>query len=286
VARKRSSDRALIVGQHAGISAVDAKEFRRLTSRSMITYASSPVAVRADIGQGHAVAWRRLARAGAWFDGATRVAIAAETRHAQQCRLCARRKEALSPYGITGLHDSLKILPERVVEQIHRIISDPGRLTRQWFDGIIALGTSDCEYVEIVGVIATVVSIDTFCRAIGLPPHQLPEPVAGEPHRRRPRSARQRGEAWLPLIHPKDLEGELDTEEEKALAAYWAGITSNIRRALSLVPEEAFAWFQLVETQYLQGKWMWDFANEYRAISHAQIELIAGRVSVLNQCFY
>jgi AhpD family alkylhydroperoxidase len=31
---------------------------------------------------------------------------------------------------------------------------------------------------------------------------------------------------------------------------------------------------------------MWDFANEYRAISHAQIELIAGRVSVLNQCFY
>jgi hypothetical protein len=252
----------------------------------MISYANSSVAVRADIGEAHNVAWRRLARAGAWLDGATRVAIAAETRHAAQCRLCKRRKEALSPYGIAGQHDSLKILPERVVEQIHRIISDPGRLTRQWFDGIIAAGTSDCDYVEIVGVIATIVSIDTFCRALGLPPHQLPAPVAGEPHRRRPRSALQRGEAWLPMIHPKDLEGDLDTDEEKALAAYWAGISSNVRRALSLVPEEAFAWFQLVETQYLQGKWMWDFANEYRAISHAQIELIAGRVSVLNQCFY
>jgi hypothetical protein len=59
-----------------------------------------------------------------------------------------------------------------------------------------------------------------------------------------------------------------------------------IRRAQSLVPEEAHAWFQLVETQYLPGKWMRDFANEYRAITHAQIELIAARVSVLNQCFY
>ena len=88
------------------------------------------------------------------------------------------------------------------------------------------------------------------------------------------------------MIHPKDLEGELDTEEERVLAKYWGGVLANIRRALSLAPEEAYAWFQLVETQYLLGKWMRDFANEYRAITHAQIELIAGRVSVLNQCFY
>lgn len=252
----------------------------------MITYAKSAVAVRADIGQAHNAAWGRIARAGTWFDGATRVAIAAETRNAPPCPLCKRRKEALSPGAIVGHHDSLGALPERVVEQIHRIVSDPGRLSRQWFDGILASGTSDAEYVEIVGVIATVVSIDTFCRAIGLPQHPLPQPEPGEPHRRRPRTAHQRGEAWLPMIHPKDLEGHLDTDEERALAKYWGGIPSNIRRALSLVPEEAYAWFQLVETQYLPGKWMRDFANEYRAITHAQIELIAGRVSVLNQCFY
>jgi hypothetical protein len=142
------------------------------------------------------------------------------------------------------------------------------------------------KYVEIVGVIATVVSIDTFCRAIGVPPHPLPQSLPGTPHRRRPRTAQQRGEAWVPLIHPKDLEGNLDTEEERVLARYWSGVLANIRRALSLVPEEAYAWFQLVEIQYLSGKWMRDFQNEYRAISHAQIELMAGRVSVLNQCFY
>jgi hypothetical protein len=252
----------------------------------MITYEKSDLTVRTDIIHVHNLAWSRIARAGTWLDGATRVAIAAETRHAPQCALCRRRKEALSPYSEAGEHDSVGALPERVVEQIHRIVNDPGQLTRKWFDGVITSGTPDVEYVEILGVIATIVTIDTFCRALGVPNHALPMPMPGVPHRRRPRTAHQRGEAWVPMIHPKDLEGDLDTEEEKALAKYWGGVLANIRRALSLVPEEAFAWFELVETQYLPGKWMRDFSQEFRAITHAQIELIAGRVSVLNQCFY
>jgi AhpD family alkylhydroperoxidase len=31
---------------------------------------------------------------------------------------------------------------------------------------------------------------------------------------------------------------------------------------------------------------MRDFSREYRAISHAQIELLAARVSALNRCLY
>jgi hypothetical protein len=252
----------------------------------IISYANAPFQIRPDIVNAHNVAWSRIAHAGSWLDANTRVAIAAETRQATRCVLCRRRKEALSPYGIDGAHDSLGALPDRVVEQIHRIVTDPGRLTRKWFDSVLASGTSDTEYVEIIGVVVTVVSIDTFCRAIGMPPHPLPQPKMGEPHRRRPATARQRGEAWVPMIHRKDLDGELATEEERILAKSWGAVVGNIRRALSLVPEEAHAWFQLVETQYLPSKWMRDFANEYRAISHAQIELIAARVSVLNQCFY
>ena len=92
----------------------------------MVTYEKSDLAVRTDIIQVHNLAWSRIARAGTWLDGATRVAIAAETRHAPQCALCRRRKEALSPYSEAGEHDSVGALPERVVEQIHRIVSDPG----------------------------------------------------------------------------------------------------------------------------------------------------------------
>jgi len=252
----------------------------------LISYSNAPVPVRDDIVAAHERAWNRIARAGAWFDGKTRLAIAAETRHAANCALCARRKESVSPYGIAGQHDTLGALPERLVEQIHRIVTDPGRLTRGWFDSLMASGTPDTEYVETVGVVATVVAIDTFCRAIGVPLHPLPAPQNGAPHQRRPRTARQRGEAWVAMIHPKDLEGELDSAEEQSLASYWGGVPANIRRALSLVPEEAYEWFRLVEVQYLPGKAMRDFANEYRAITHAQIELVAGRVSVLNQCFY
>jgi hypothetical protein len=251
-----------------------------------ISYTNAPVQVRNDIVAAHDHAWKRIARAGAWFDGKTRLAIAAETRHASKCALCSRRKDAVSPYGISGRHDGLGTLPERLVDQIHRIVTDPGRLTRAWFERVMASGTRDTEYVEIVGVVATVVTIDTFCRAIGAPLHALPEAESGKPHCRRPRTARQRGEAWVPMIHPQDLEDGLDTAEEQTLATYWGGVPSNIRRALSLVPEEAYEWFRLVEVQYLPGKAMRDFANEYRAITHAQIELIAGRVSVLNQCFY
>src|SRR6516162_9434222 len=252
----------------------------------LISYSNAPVPVRDDIVAAHERAWNRIARAGAWFDGKTRLAIAAETRHAANCALCARRKESVSPYGIAGQHDTLGALPERLVEQIHRIVTDPGRLTRGWFDSLMASGTPDTEYVETVGVVATVVAIDTFCRAISAPVHPLPAPQNGAPHQRRPRTARQRGEAWVAMIHPKDLEGELDSAEEQSLASYWGGVPANIRRALSLVPEEAYEWFRLVEVQYLPGKAMRDFANEYRAITHAQIELVAGRVSVLNQCFY
>ena len=251
-----------------------------------ISYEKAPFAVRADIVDAHNVAWDRIARPGAWFDGKTRVAIAAETRKARECPLCRSRKVALSPYNINGSHDGTGLLPERMVEQIHRIATDSGRLTRRWFDTVHASGTPDTEYVEITGVVVTTIAVDVLCRGIGIPLHRLPDPGAGEPQRRRPRTAHQRGEAWVPLIHPKDLEGPLDTEEERLLAAYWGGTLANIRRALSLVPEEAYAWFMLAEILYLPGKWMRDFAREFRAITHAQIELIAGRVSVLNQCFY
>jgi hypothetical protein len=56
--------------------------------------------------------------------------------------------------------------------------------------------------------------------------------------------------------------------------------------ALTLVPDEARSFFDLVAHQYLPGPAMRDFTHEYRAVSHAQIELIAGRVSALNQCTY
>ena len=244
---------------------------------SAFDYRDAPVPVREDIAAAHNRAWRRIARPGTWHSGEVRVRIAAETRNAKACRLCAARKEALSPYGVEGEHDCLGGLSDATVEAIHRIATDPGRLTRKWYESLLADGLTAEQYVETVGVVCTTISVDTFAGAMGMEPLPLPVPVAGEPIRVRPASAGQ-GAAWVPWILPdRAAEDEMDL---------FSPIHANIHRAMSLVPAEARGFFDLVETQYLPHRQMRDFANEFRAITHSQIELLAGRISAINQCVY
>lgn len=244
---------------------------------SAFDYRDAPVPVREDIVAAHNRAWRRIARPGTWHSGEIRVRIAAETRNAKACRLCAARKEALSPYGVEGEHDCLGGLSDAAVEAVHRIATDPGRLTRKWYESLLADGLTAEQYVETVGVVCTTISVDTFAGAMGMEPLPLPVPVAGEPIRVRPASAGQ-GAAWVPWILPdRAAEDEMDL---------FSPIHANIHRAMSLVPAEARGFFDLVETQYLPHRQMRDFANEFRAITHSQIELLAGRISAINQCVY
>ena len=42
----------------------------------------------------------------------------------------------------------------------------------------------------------------------------------------------------------------------------------------------------MVDAQYLPGAMMADLATRHRAITRAQMELVAGRVSAINGCFY
>ena len=241
------------------------------------TYAATGEPIREAIVQAHGNAWRRIANPGTWFDGPTRVAIAAETRNAPGCGLCAERKSSLSPYAIDGAHDSLGDLPDVIVEIVHRIVTDPARLKRQWYEGLLAGGTSDTEYVEVVGVVCTTISVDTFAHALGLARLDLPAPEPGPAPRHRPVGVKA-GRAWVPWIAPEDVtEAEADLYDHGRF---------NIRRALTAVPDEQRGFFDLVNAQYLSSEEIWDFANDYRAITRAQIELLAGRISALNQCVY
>jgi hypothetical protein len=242
-------------------------------------YADAPVPIRDDLAAAHARVWDRLGGPGTWWDGAERVAIAAETRHAPSCDLCLRRKEALSPAAIEGRHDRLGNLPHSVVEVVHRVCTDPGRLSEHWFRDVMAAGLGEGQYVETVSIVAHVVAIDTMARGLGLDPLPLPKAKPGLPSRHRPAGAGPGG-AWVAWLEPTDL-----SEAEAGL--YPAGPPpANIRKAMSLVPDEAKSFFDLVSQQYQGPLEMRDFAREYRAISHAQIELLAARVSALNQCLY
>ena len=246
-----------------------------------ISYDAAAAPVREDLADAHQRAWRRLAVPGTWWDGRRRVAIAAETRNATSCQYCRGAKAALSPYSLEGSHDSFGELPENIVEIVHRIAMDPGRLTRAWFDRAIESGLGDGEFVETVGVVVTTISVDTFTRAIGLPLHPLPEPVSGEPSYKRPAGAKP-GPAWVQMLAPEDM-----TAAETCLEnAYPTPNPTFVRRALSLVPREASGLFDMVDAQYLPGAIMPDLTAQHRAITRPQMELIAGRVSAINGCFY
>jgi hypothetical protein len=245
-----------------------------------INYQGLPWPVRDDVTAAQRRAWERLGRAGTWLTGAERIAVAAETRHAPNCTLCQQRKDALSPNSVNGRHDQLGALPESEVEQIHRIHTDPGRLSRAWYRDLCDGGVAEERYVEIVGVIATAVAIDTFTKGLGLDLWPLPEAQEGMPSRHRPAAAEQQM-AWVSTLSPQDAMGSVDED------LYGGRPTvGNVVQAMSLVPAEVRNFFDLVTHQYLPPAAMMDFATEYRAISHAQIELAAGRVSALNQCVY
>ena len=243
-----------------------------------ISYSGASAGVREDLVRAHRRAWDRIAGPGTWFTGAERVAIAAEARAALACPLCRQRKEALTPYGNAGEHQASDALPAALVDAVHRIRTDPSRLKRSWFEGVLAAGVSRNQYVEALGVLVAVVAVDTFCRGIGVAKPSLPEPRAGEPSRYEPEGLAH-DRAWVPVLQP-DAVGPAEAD------LYPGGMAKNSRKAMSMVPDEVRGFFDLLETHYYAPDQQWDFANEYRAISHAQTELIASRVSVLNGCAY
>jgi alkylhydroperoxidase family enzyme len=242
-----------------------------------LDYSDAPIPVREDLPASHRRAFERLARPGTWWSGEERIAIAEAVRGAGSCSLCARRRDALSPLAVDGVHDHAGVLPDAAVEVIHQVTLDPGRLSRSWFEKALAGGLSDARYVEIVGVVVTVLSVDRFCRALGVAPRALPEPVPGEPTQRRPSGALPEG-AWVPMIKESRAKGE-----EAGL--YGGPRTGNVIRALSLVPDEVRGLLDLSAAHYLTPNQMLDL-DAGRCLDRRQIELLAGRVSALNECFY
>ncbi len=240
------------------------------------SYAHSPVPVRDDIPEAHRKTWQRLAGPGSWWTGAERVAIASEARNAPNCALCAERKAALSP-NVAGVHDHEGKLSEAAVEAIHRLVTDAGRLTRSWFEKLMSEGLGDAPYVEIVGIVAGVLSIDNFHRALGLALEPLPAPRPGEPSRYRPTSA-IREEAYVPMIPAKGNSGDE--------ADLWSSMTGNVIRAMSLVPDAVRSLKELSAVHYLKLEDVPDPRIHMPGLERPQVELIAGRVSALNECFY
>lgn len=235
--------------------------------------------VREDLCRAYREAWQRLARPGNWWTAAERVAIAAESRNAMECPLCRQRKDPILTYPVEGIHKHLNQLPYAAVDVIHRLLYDKESITGRWIKGILNSGLSDGQFVELLGIVVMVFSIDEFNRAIGAAPEPLPEPVAGTPDNYRPPNL-ESDSGFVPMI-PAD--GNSGNEAD----LWHKGRTGNVIRAMSLVPDAVRDLMLLSNVQYISHEEMMAFRPEAgRAIDRLQIELVAGRVSALHECFY
>jgi hypothetical protein len=243
-------------------------------------YADCEYDIRSDMPEAYRSAWEKIASPGNWWSGEDRVAIAAEVRAARDCELCKERKQALSPFSVKGSHSVRTNLPESAIDAVHRLTTDASRLTKSWLADSNANGLTNEKYVELLGIVVTVISIDAFHRAMGFELEPLPVPLSGDPDGYRPATAVE-GDAWVARISAEKADGdELDLYDGMKQ-------TGNVISAMSLVPDSVRLLKLVSAVQYMEPHQVADpSTNGGRVISRPQIELLAGRVSALSDCFY
>lgn len=245
---------------------------------SAFDYGAATITIPDRMRDSHRRLWETLSQPGHWWSGAERIAIAAEMRRAGDCAFCRDCKAALSYAAVSGEHETDGTLPAASVEAVHRVVTDSGRLSKDWCHGVLESGLQDTAYAELIGIVTSVLSLDDVHRGVGLPLEPLPNPIPGEPEQRRPSGARALG-AWIDLVPAEAL----DSED----ADIYQGMPDppNIVRAMSLAPNEVRIMLDIHEAHYLSLEQMMSGTFD-RVLSRPQMEIIAGRVSVLNECFY
>lgn len=236
-------------------------------------YSSSRFDVREDLAQIHEAQLGDLGSPGTWGTGAQRLAVAIETR---QAGIEAGVMEA-PPEGLPSPDVAL---PETVRTFIRTLAVTPKDVDEATCDAARSGGLTDEEYVEIVGIVSRMVNFDTFARGIGAALQPLPPARDGQPSRERPQSAVLE-HAIVPTV-PNPPAGGRDAE-----VLYGGQWRPYIMRALSLVPGELLDHLELEEAQYMpMDKVMVPDHQEHEGVTRAQAEVVAGRVSAINECFF
>ena len=171
-------------------------------------YRDSGFEVRPDLPEAYREIWHKIGDYGNWWTGRQRIAIVAESRASEACRLCAARRASLSPFAVSGEHDIARpdLLPASAIDAVHRISTDAARLTKGWLEDLLTPNFGYGHYIELLGV---------------------------------------------------------------------------------LVPDAVRMLFRLSGVQYLTLPGFMRFGDlPGRALTRSQVELVAARVSALNDCFY
>lgn len=209
--------------------------------------------VRDDLAHAHAASLAHVAAPGARLPAARRLQIAAV---AQEAFLAP---EPTPPW--------VRPYDDPALDVAYRLARHAGTITEQWYEQVITEGMHPLEWVEIVGIVVATVPVVAFARAAGVPLPAWPSPVAGEPHGREADELAPATLNWVPVAAPADR-------------------TASVVQALSALPDEWANLWQLAGAQYMSDAQMADPAWNRGTLSRPQMELVAGRISRIRECFF
>ncbi|MGB8859702.1 MAG: hypothetical protein WCC60_10625 [Ilumatobacteraceae bacterium] len=209
--------------------------------------------VRADLVEAQRRSLAHVAEPGARFTSARRLQIAAVARDAY---LAAEPSPPwVRPFGDPAL------------DVAYRLARHAGTITQEWYEHVVTEGMHPLEWVEIVGIVVAVVPTIAFARAIGATIPELPGPVDGAPHGREADELARATLNWVPVAAPADR-------------------TASVVQALSALPDEWENLWRLAEAQYMSDAQMADPLWNRGTLSRPQMELAAGRISRVRECFF
>lgn len=209
--------------------------------------------MRDDLVEAHARSLAHVAAPGAKLSAVRRVEVAEAARRSYLDP--APPPPWVRPYG------------DLTLDVAHRLACHAGTITEQWYRQVLAEGMDALEWVEIVGVVVATVPPVAFARAIGHPTPHLPLPLDGEPTGRVAGELATPALNWVPVAAPADE-------------------VASVVQALSVLPDEFDNLWQLAAAQYMSDRQMDDPRWNRGTLSRPQMELAAGRISLIHECFF
>ncbi len=152
-------------------------------------------------------------------------------------------------------------LSEPAVEAARVMSAAAHDIRGPWVTSLIDRGLTHLEYVEILGIVARLTAVDTFLFGVGQPERPLPKAEPGEPSREIVAEATI-NKGWAPTV----------------------GVAF-APNALSAIAAEDEALHDVHGAFYLSIKQMADIAI-VRDLQRDQLETIAARTSLINECFF
>ena len=237
----------------------------------------SGLAVRSDLTAAHAHVWEKLAAPGTWWSGSERVAVA------EVVRLALDDSDPIPPWESASKSGRLpgdSVISSELQDAVYRLAVHAGTLTEEWYQKMRdSTGVTPQQWVEIIEITVSVVSVFRFAQIAGISRPDFPEVLEGQPTRQA-QPSKPAKHHWVPVVHLEDVTPEL--------APFYDGLpaVAPVVRALSSVPSAMDTLATLGGAQYIPLREMIDLNWPRGTLSRRQIELVAGRLSAHRECFY